>query len=149
MKFPQGVDVGRFMRSGLMFACVLLLPFVGNSATLYHCKNHSGGTFWASAHCSKHNALIDRTVTVPDNMPFEQQVQIGDKVRADAEALYAPPAQVQQPVSQQPEVNCAAISQEIASLDAMARQPQSAGTQDWIAQRRKTLRDTQFRNRCR
>lgn len=141
--------MGESMRAGLVFVCVVLLPFMGNAATLYHCKNHSGGTFWASAPCSKHNALIDRTVTVPDNMPFEQQVQIGNKVRADAEALYAPPVQTQQSASPQPEVNCVAISQEVASLDAMARQPQSAGTQDWIAQRRKALRDIQFRNRCR
>lgn len=130
------------------------LPMVGHAATLFHCKNPEGGTFWSSAHCSKHNALIDRTVTVPDNMPFEQQVQIGNKVRADAEALYAPPSQsqqtiVHQQVIQQPEISCAAMSQEIAALDALARQPQSAGAQDSIAQRRKNLRDLQFRNRCR
>lgn len=149
MRFQKWGDMGRCVCSALAFVGALLLPCVGNTATLYHCKNHSGGTFWASAHCAKHNSLIDRTVTVPDNMPFEQQVQIGNKVRADAEALYAPPAQAQQPTSPQPEVNCTAIAQEIASLDAMARQLQSAGTQDAIAQRRKALRDTQFRNRCR
>lgn len=149
MRLQKWGDMGRCVCSAWVFVGAWLLPFVGNTATLYHCKNYSGGTFWASAHCSKHNALIDRTVTVPDNMPFEQQVQIGNKVRADAEALYAPPAQAQQPTSTQPEVNCTAISQEIASLDAMARQPQSAGTQDAIAQRRKVLRDTQFRSRCR
>jgi len=126
------------------------------AATLFHCKNPEGGTFWSSVHCSKHNALIDRTVTVPDNMPFEQQVQIGNKVRADAEALYAAPqsssrtvVQSQVQVHAAAEINCAGISQEIAELDALARQPQSAGTQDWIAQRRRTLRDVQFRNRCR
>lgn len=140
----------------LIFALAFLvgLPMGGHAATLFHCKNPEGGTFWSSAHCSKHNALIDRTVTVPDNMPFEQQVQIGNKVRADAQALYAPPQQVQQTIVHQqviqpPEINCTAISQEIAALDALARQPQSAGGQDSIAQRRKNLRDLQFRNRCR
>jgi hypothetical protein len=127
---------------------------VGQAATLFHCKNPEGGTFWSSAHCSKHNAWIDRTVTVPDNMPFEQQVQIGNKVRSDAEALYAQPPSTHQTivhrqVIQQPEIDCVAISQEIAALDALARQPQSAGAQDAIAQRRRSLRDMQFRNRCR
>lgn len=149
MRSRLSVGTAEFVRRGLASVCALLWPLMGCTATLYHCKNYSGGTFWASAHCSKHNALIDRTVTVPDNMPFEQQVQIGNKVRADAEALYVPPAQAQQSVAPQSDVNCVAISQEIASLDAMARQPQSAGTQDRIAQRRKDLRDIQFRNRCR
>lgn len=140
----------------LIFALAFLvsLPTAGHAATLFHCKNPEGGTFWSSAHCSKHNALIDRTVTVPDNMPFEQQVQIGNKIRADAEALYAPQQRAPQTVVhqqgvQQPAVDCAAISQEIATLDALARQPQSAGTQDSIAQRRRQLRDIQFRARCR
>jgi hypothetical protein len=135
------------------FAAITIVAVAHGStqaATLYHCKNYSGGTFWSSAPCSTHNALIDRLVSVPDNMPFAQQVEIGNRVRAEAQALVEQQVQVQQqPAQQQPDVNCAAISQEIASLDALARQPQSAGTQDNIAQRRKSLRDIQFRNRCR
>lgn len=142
------------MKKVLVVVALIILHFSGFSATLFHCKNPNGGTFWSSAHCSTHNALIDRTVTVPDNTPFEQQVQIGNKVRADAEALYAPQQQapqtvVRQQVIQQAAVNCAEISQEIATLDALARQPQSAGVQDSIAQRSKNLRDIQFRSRCR
>jgi hypothetical protein len=132
-------------------AILVVAPLVSpQAATLYHCKNYSGGTFWSNAPCSTQNALIDRLVTVPDNMPFEQQVEIGNKVRAEAQALVQQQVQVQQQqTQQQPEINCSAIAQEIASLDALARQPQSAGTQDNIAQRRKSLRDIQFRNRCR
>lgn len=128
----------------------MLILGSAHATTPYHCKNYSGGTFWSSDACANHRALIDRLVTVPDNMPFEQQVQIGNQARAEAEGLKA--RQISQPAPvtpQAPEVNCAAISKEIAALDSMARQPQSAGTQDWISQRRKSLRDIQFRSKCR
>lgn len=121
-----------------------------SAATLYLCKNYSGGMFWSSAACSTHQALIDRTVTVPDDMPFEQQVQLGEQAKAQGEALARPPTQPQQvQARQQTSIDCKAISTEIASLDSMARQPQSASAQNWIAERRRTLRDTQFRNKCR
>lgn len=142
--------VSRALREGGIAIGVLLVGLGAQAATLYHCKNYSGGTFWASDACSNHRALIDRLVTVPDNMPFEQQVQVGNQARAEADGLAA--RQVSQPVParpQAPQVDCTAISKEITSLDSMARQPHSAGTQDWISQRRKSLRDTQFRNRCR
>jgi hypothetical protein len=134
----------------VIFISSTLLASNTLAATLYLCKNYSGGSFWASNPCSEHRALIERMVTVPDNMPFAQQVEIGNQVQANAQNLAT--QQLKPSIStnaQEPTVNCSAISKEIAALDAMARQPQSAGTQDWIASQRKTLRDTQFRNRCR
>ncbi|WP_219220567.1 hypothetical protein [Variovorax boronicumulans] len=44
---------------------------------------------------------------------------------------------------------CADIDAEIAWLDAAARQPQRAASQDRLRERRKQLRDLQFRSRCR
>lgn len=44
------------------------------AATVYLCKAYNGSTFWASATCSKYNALIDRIETVAD-VPWEQQVE--------------------------------------------------------------------------
>jgi hypothetical protein len=43
---------------------------------------------------------------------------------------------------------CKAINERIASLDAMARQPQSAPVQDWIRQERMKGRNRQFSIRC-
>lgn len=56
--------------------------------TIYHCKAYSGGTFWSSAYCGTQQALIDRTATVPNGMPFEQQVQVAEGQRVEAMALY-------------------------------------------------------------
>jgi len=138
------------MRKAIVMT-VTAIATTASADTLYLCKNYSGGMFWSSAACSTQKALIDRTVTVPNGMPFDQQVALGEQVKAQGEALAKPPAQTQQTVttSQSPSVNCKAISTEIASIDAMARQPQSGSTQNWISDRRRALRDTQFRNRCR
>lgn len=43
---------------------------------------------------------------------------------------------------------CQALEDEVKYIDALARQPQSAGTQDELAARRKKARDEQFRIRC-
>lgn len=56
--------------------------------TIYRCKAYSGGIFWSSAYCGTQQALIDRTATVPNGMPFEQQVQIAEGQRVEAMALY-------------------------------------------------------------
>lgn len=45
-------------------------------------------------------------------------------------------------------VECAELDKRIASLDAMARQPQSGYMQDWIKERRKSVRDRQFAIHC-
>lgn len=60
---------------------LLMVPLTGSADTIYHCTNYSGGTFWASATCSKHNALIDRIATVPSGMSWDQQVQIAEGQR--------------------------------------------------------------------
>lgn len=52
-------------------------PFV-KPGTIYKCKSYSGGSFWAQAHCSQHNAVIERIASVPIGMPFQQQVDIAD-----------------------------------------------------------------------
>ena len=54
-------------------------PILAEAGTIYLCRAYSGGTFWASNHCRQHNALIERIVTVPDGMPFDQQVDLGNQ----------------------------------------------------------------------
>ncbi|MDM0041453.1 hypothetical protein QTH89_04735 [Variovorax sp. J22G21] len=64
---------------------IILLALVAGAAhagTIYLCKAYNGSTFWASAHCSKHNALIDRMESVADGIPWDQQVQQAERGRA-------------------------------------------------------------------
>ena len=123
-----------------------------NAATLYLCSSYAGGKFWSSAHCHKHNALIERMVSVPDAMTFEQQVQLGNQDAAEGARLAAPPArpavQVYSSSGQSGQNACSALDAEIKHLDDLARRPQSGSTQDWIRAKRQAARDRQFSLRC-
>lgn len=77
------------MKSLLLIALVLY----GHSyaATIFMCKAYNGSTFWSSATCSTHNALIDRIETVAD-VPWDQQVQQAEanKARREGRSQQAP-----------------------------------------------------------
>jgi hypothetical protein len=55
-----------------------------SAATLYLCKAYNGGTFWASAPCAQYKALIERIESVPDGLPFDQQVNLAEQSRSAA-----------------------------------------------------------------
>jgi hypothetical protein len=136
-----------------LLALLLCSPALGWSAEIYLCKAYSGGSFWSSVHCHKQSATIQRIVTVPDGMPFDQQVHLGQAAAAEGSRLAAPPHVVQPAVtsgsgfSQQSE--CQALDAQIRSLDSMARQPRSGASQDRITQKRKAARDRQSQLGCR
>lgn len=78
-----------------------------------------------------------------------------------AQQAPTPPAQLPEQVTQleqspvpveSPHVlkkqHCAYLDESIQWIDARARQPLSGGKQDWLAARRRELRDEQFRIRC-
>lgn len=138
------------MRWSLVLLC--LMPWAAEAGTIYLCKSYGGGTFWSSAHCHQHNSLIDRTVTVPDSLPWEQKVQLGEQARAEAAKLTAPAPQVTVRQSQQSQQSnhsqCSSLAARAAQLDAMARQPQPGSTQDRITAEKRTVRDQQYRLRC-
>jgi hypothetical protein len=105
--------------------------------------------FWSSAHCNSQSALIERTATVPSNIPWDQKVAIAQAQRSAAEAAARPPPVVQyQNPGPTRAGQCEALNAQVANFDAMARQPQSGQMQDWISQQRKAARDEQFRLRC-
>ena len=118
------------------------------SITLYHCKAYNGGTFWANTHCNQHRALIDRMVDVPARLAFSQQVEIAEGSRRAGAALQnAPRAVLSAPVVSD-RGECDALARQIEHWDVMARQPQSAKTQDWIRVERHKTRDRQWALRC-
>ncbi len=68
------------LRRALMvtLCCAPLAPAI--AAPLYLCKSFAGGgQFWSANHCSKTNALVEKVVTVPDNLGFDQQVQAAER----------------------------------------------------------------------
>jgi len=138
------------MRWALLFAWAL--PWCAQADTIYLCKAYSGGMFWSSAPCSQQKATLDRAVSVPDSMSWEEKVKLGEASWAQARATAAPAPQVivqqvqNSQVSRQAE--CNALRDSIANIDAQARLPQSGQTQDWLKQRRRELSDQRYRMQC-
>jgi hypothetical protein len=104
----------------------VLVALSANADTIYLCRASAGSTFWVQANCSQHQAQVVRAVDVPSNMEFKQQVQIAESAQSE----------------------CRALDAQIVNYDAMARQPQSGQTQDWITAQRKKVRDRQFEIKC-
>lgn len=143
----------RTMTLAFALALASLAPAGAEAATLYLCKAYSGGSFWSTTQCSTQQATIERMLSVPDDMPFEQQVQLGNQAVAEGARLTAPPP-APRPSAQggaRPAADdeCRLLDERIQRLDSMARQPQSAATQDWIAEHRRAARSRQFQLRCR
>lgn len=129
------------------------LSLSAQAGTIYLCKAYDGGTFWAQAHCNQYKSLIERIVSVPDGLPFDQQVAIGQQQRAAAASTVTTTTTVNRTVITQNAGNdhqteCKALDVQIQQYDAMARQPQSGQTQDWITAQRKKARDRQFQIKC-
>jgi hypothetical protein len=116
--------------------------------TLYHCKAYTGGTFWANTHCNQHRALVDRMVTVPAVLPFAQQVELAEGARRSAATLQTAPSVTSPAPVVSSRAPCDGLAQQIEHLDAMARQPQLAQTQDRIRVERGRVRDLQTALRC-
>jgi hypothetical protein len=128
---------------------VALWPLWAHSGSIYLCKSYSGGTFWAKTNCSQHSALIDSIVSVPDSLPFDQQVNLAEQQRQST-TLTNTVSNTVIPNSPVPStgVECKALDAQITQFDAMARQPQSGQMQDWITGEKRKARDRQFRIRC-
>lgn len=138
---------GRF---GVKWILVLsgLLSLPSAAGTLYLCKAYSGGTFWAQAHCSQHSALIESMVSVPDSLPFDQQVRLAEQQRAPATTTTITNTVIQNSSGSDRQSECKALDGQITQYDALARQPQSGQMQDWITSKKRTARDRQFQIKC-
>jgi hypothetical protein len=132
---------------GVVATVVFSISPCSYAGAIYLCRAYNGGMFWAQAHCTQHNALIERIVNVPDGIPWDQKVAIGEQQLRGAARNVEPAPQVNNsPPSNK--ATCAALDARVSQLDDMARQPQSAATQDWIRSERKNARDRQFGLHC-
>ncbi|QHE89208.1 hypothetical protein [Hydrogenophaga sp. BPS33] len=92
---------------------------------------------------------MDRIVTVPDGMPFDQQVELGrQKLNQRPRTVENNAVVIQQGAGPNRRQACDGFLARVAHLDALARQPQSPQMQDWIRGERKKVRDQQFRAQC-
>lgn len=143
---PAGANVSTVARAPA--------PSRPSTITLYLCKATDGGLFWTRQHCHQRSALVERTVTVPADRSFDEQVAWARARRAEL-AVPVPANPV--PVLQEQRGNSAAwnkasrcryLNELVTVLDSEARQPLSALRQDRIRVEKKEARDEQFRLHC-
>ena len=128
---------------------MLMCSLAADAASVYLCRSYGGGTFWSNKVCSEQKSVLLRIVSVPDGMPFDQQVRLGEQARAEGDRLAAPPVSTVVSTSSAAPSECQSLDEQIKALDAAARQPQSAQAQDRIASSKKQARDRQFQLKCR
>ena len=138
------------MRRIASLIVLMAVSSAGQAASLYYCSAYNGGKFWAASHCQDHKGLVERIMTVPDGMSFDQQVELGRQqlnagVSSSSTTRSTTIVQQHQPSRK---AQCDALDARVKHYDAMARQPQSGQMQDWISAERKKVRDQQFRLRC-
>jgi hypothetical protein len=133
-----------------LICLVALFPIWAHSGSIYLCRAYSGGTFWAQAHCNQHSALIERIVSVPDSLSFEQQVKLAEQQRAPINNTHTVinTATINDSSATNRISECKALDAQITQFDAMARQPQTGQMQDWISGEKKKARDRQFQIHC-
>jgi hypothetical protein len=136
-----------FIRLMVLLSVFGMAP-VAQAGTLYLCKAYSGGTFWAQAHCSKHSALIESMVSVPESLPFDQQVRLAEQQRAPATTTTITNTVIQNNAVNDRQAECKGLDAQITQYDAQARQPQTGQMQDWITAKKRTARDRQFQIKC-
>lgn len=130
-------------------------PNNAGTSQIFLCVSHGGGRFWSATHCREQNALVERIEPVPAGLSWEEQLQIADRQTRQGYATQRQQMQTRPAVAPgdtgargDARDNCAYWNEQVARYDAMARRPQSAEQQGWIAERRKETRDAQFRARC-
>lgn len=66
----------------LPFFALLLVAASASAATIYECRALNGSSFYSSGPCAQHQAIGVLQHRVPDEMPFEQQVDLANKAKA-------------------------------------------------------------------
>ena len=132
----RGVDVSDPLNAG------------GESITLYRCKG--AGLFWSRVHCQHRGAYVVRAYTVPADIALADQIAFALNRMADLTPPPAPQGGATLAVGPPDDKawRCKRLKDEIAALDAYARQPLHPGEQDRVRFERKNARDQQFRLRC-
>ena len=131
---------------------LLIVPMLGDAATVHECRAYNGSTFYASARCSQHDALGVLNHTVPDGLPFDQQVAIIRAAKAkelvrvlEYETRRSAP---HRSTEHDKEWRCQQLDRDIAATDSALRQPHSAQRGDQLTAERKRLMDQRFDLRC-
>jgi hypothetical protein len=119
-------------------------------ATLYRCRG--AGQFWSVVHCQHRGGEVVSIHTVPADLSLAEQIVFAQNRAALSRPTRSPVVAAGPPAppdaASMKAAACRRLDENVAALDAYARQPLSGGEQDRVARQRRDLRDEQFRLRC-
>ena len=104
------------MRTFALLLCAI--PMASQADTIYLCKAYSGGMFWSSVPCGQKQATVDRMVSVPNDLPWDQKVALGEAARGQGQAIAAQqqPVVVMQSAQSARHAECANLLATIATF---------------------------------
>ena len=131
---------------------LLTVPLLGEAATIHECRAYNGSTFYSTSRCSQHNALGVLNHTVPDGLPFDQQLAMVRAAKAKEQVRVLEHETRRLTSHSSTERNkdgrCGQLDQAISATDSALRQPHSAQRGDQLTAGRKRLMDQRFDLRC-
>ena len=118
-------------------------------AKVTKCVAKGGGTTYGDTACPLGSASSRITVRAEHNLMAAVRPQAPHPADAPAEQAIVVEQTHSVDGAATTKAECRSLDTQIERWDAMARQPQSVQTQDWIRDERKKARDRQFRLSCR
>lgn len=127
------------------------------TATVYLCRSYQGHGFWSSKHCnlSKSPTILQRMVSVPAELPWNEKVRLAARLRREADALGHAPAPTPAAVPRQyatqeqnPSV-CTGYAQALKNNESAARAGGTAVWMEHLAQERRNIIAQQAAAGCR
>lgn len=100
----------------LSLAFVLVFCTYVRADTIYLCNAWAGGSFWSTGICSTQKAHLDRPATVPDGMPFLEQVEFAKQQINATRRLYEPAPNASPSVNTSFQ-HCARLSKERRAIE--------------------------------
>ncbi len=143
-----------------LFIALAFAPLAcAHAAPLYLCKSFAGsGQFWSAQHCSKTNALVEKVVSVPDGLGFDQQVQAAERSVAQPAAARATAPSSTAPLSaasasalaaqRAPSVECNALAAQLTQVNIDLRSAGSPEKQKPLLDRKHKALERRFELRC-
>ena len=120
--------------------------------TIYFCKGYKGNNFWSSKHCTtRGDSTLDREVSVPSHLSWNDKVSYAAGKRHAAEALRQPAPSSGAAAPSQPDRRyvCDGYRQALAQNASASR---AGGTAQWmehLAQERRNIVAQQQAAGCR
>ena len=136
-------------RWSLLLLCVA--PWLAQADTIYLCKAYSGGMFWSSVPCSQKQATVDRMVSMPNDIPWDQKVALGEAARSQGQAIAAQqqqPVVVMQSAQSARHAECANLLATIATFSNQSGVRRTGQTQDQQREYLERLEERRRRLQC-